>query len=124
MVERLDLEVQSPIGPQRQTIEECRRLLKRNPFRIISRTPPSDIPLEEFLTSEAGPGDGFVLALGTFSTLVLTDSLDEYSAPLKEDHSIWRGICRWADYTVEFPLRNTVGRRFFVFHRGDIPSGK
>ncbi|KAI5885987.1 uncharacterized protein SCHCODRAFT_02673042 [Schizophyllum commune H4-8] len=99
-LERLDLEVQSPIGPQRQTIEEGRRLLRRNPFRIISRSPPSDIPLEEFLTSEAG--DGFVLALGTFSTLVLIDSLDDYSAPLKEDQSFWRDICRWADYMCMF----------------------
>ncbi|KAI5836345.1 hypothetical protein K523DRAFT_289061 [Schizophyllum commune Tattone D] len=101
-LERLDLEVQSPIGPQRQTIEECRRLLRRNAFRIISRAPPSDIPLEEFLTSEAG--DGFVLALGTFSTLVLTDSLHEYCAPLKEDPSFWRDICRWADYMCMFSL--------------------
>ncbi|KAL1666913.1 hypothetical protein GGF50DRAFT_125259 [Schizophyllum commune] len=101
-LERLDLEVQSPIGPQRQTIEECRRLLRRNAFRIISRAPPSDIPLEEFLSSEAG--DGFVLALGTFSTLVLTDSLHEYCAPLKEDPSFWRDICRWADYMCMFSL--------------------
>ncbi|KAL1726072.1 hypothetical protein EV714DRAFT_287441 [Schizophyllum commune] len=93
-LERLDLE--------RQTIEECRRLLRRNPFRIISRTPPTDIPLEEFLTSEAG--DGFVLTLGTFSTLVLTDSLNDYSAPLKEDPSFWRDICRWADYMCMFSL--------------------
>ena len=77
-------------------------LTQKESLRIISRTPPSDIPLEELLTSEAG--DGFVLALGTFSTLVLTDSLDEYSAPLKEDHSLWRDICRWVDYMCMFSL--------------------